>query len=112
MRHVDMHLMDGYCETVVLPRPEMTREATQRLHRDKDEANLDELMREGVDKEPDHKKASTKPKIEKAFAGEYNIKKEKAHQLLKLRFREVKMNGRDLLQYKGGSQYAVLSGPA
>ena len=32
--------------------------------------------------------------------------------VLKLRFREVKVNGRDLLQYKDGSKYAVLTGLA
>ncbi len=107
LRAVDTHLLKDYAETVVLPRPHAVVQATATLHRDKDDAALDEFMGK-LEREGDWKEASTRPQITKAFVNDYGISKDKAPALLKKRFRETKRHGRDLLQYKGEASFAKL----
>ena len=107
LRAVDTHLLKDYAETVVLPRPYVVMQATTTLHRDKDDAALDEFMGK-LAHEDEWKNASTRPQITKMFINDYSIGKDKAPALLKKRFKETKMHGRDLLQFKGTSSFAKL----
>jgi phage/plasmid-associated DNA primase len=108
LRAVDTHFLKDYTETVVLPRPHVIMQATATLHRDKDDAALDEFMGK-LGREDDWKEASTRPQITKMFISDYGLSKDKAPALLKKRFREVKMHGRDLFQFKGAASFAKLA---
>ena len=59
-------------------------------------------------REDEWQNASTRPQISKMFINDYSIGKDKAPALLKKRFKETKMHGRDLLQFKGTSSFAKL----
>ncbi len=97
----------------MLPRPQPICDATRKLLRDRDEASLDEFIREHlVDKGTrDVKQASTHPQIEKAFAEEFKLSRSKPQDLLRKRFCERTVNGRDVFQYKGGTNYAKRAYP-
>ncbi len=105
LRHMDQCFLLNYEETVVLPRPEAICEATRRLLRDRD-------VRIRPNKTEHSDDATRRPQITKALAAEYTLRKDKAQNLLKKKFYEVRVHGRDLLKFKDSANYPYLRNPA